>query len=261
MALSATATATSRQNIIDSLRMENVICISKTPHKKNIFYSVRPKSNIDDLVEELVSILQDLRTSMPRTIIFCRRYSECAHMYTLFQNALGVNFTEPAGAPNLVKYRLVDMYTKCTEPSIKEEIVTEFSKKDVRLRIVIGTIAFGMGLDCPDVRQILHWGMSHDIESYIQETGRSGRDGFMANAVLFYCRSDSRISSPQMVDYSNNTIHCRREILFCDFDDKNSIQKPCVPCLCCDVCKSTCKCENCAVSLDLISYAFTHSSV
>ena len=120
------------------------------------------------------------------------------------------------------EYRLVDMYTKCTETSTKEEIVTEFSKKDGRLRIVIGTIAFGMGLDCPDVRQILHWGMSHDIESYIQETGRSGRDGFMANGVLFYCSSDSRISSPLMVDYSNNTIRCRREILFCDFDDKKA---------------------------------------
>ena len=80
----------------------------------------------------------------------------------------------------------MDMYTKCMEASIKEDIVSEFSKEDGSLRIIIGTIAFGMGLDCPDVRQILHWGTSHDIESYIQETGRSGRDGYMANAVLFF---------------------------------------------------------------------------
>ena len=89
-------------------------------------------------------------------------------MYTLFQSILGANFTEPSGAPDLVKYRLVDMYTKCTEPSIKEEMVTEFAKEDGRLRIILGTIAFAMGLDCPDVRQIIHWGMSSDIESYIQ---------------------------------------------------------------------------------------------
>lgn len=56
----------------------------------------------------------------------------------------------------------------------------------VLLHIVIGTIAFGMGLDCPDVRQVLHWGASHDIELYIQETGRCGRDGYMANAVLLH---------------------------------------------------------------------------
>ena len=63
------------------------------------------------------------------------------------------------------------MYTKCTEGNIKEDIVSEFAKPNGKLRIVVGTIAFGMGLDCPDVRQILHWGASHDIESYIQETG------------------------------------------------------------------------------------------
>ena len=166
MALTATATMASRQKIIASLEMRDLVCILRTPHKKNIFYSVRPKTNIEEFVTELGSILQDLRTSMPRTIIFCRRYSECAHMYTLFQSILGANFTEPSGAPDLVKYRLVDMYTKCTEPSIKEEIVTEFAKEDGRLRIVLGTIAFGMGLDCPDVRQIIHWGMSSDIESY-----------------------------------------------------------------------------------------------
>ena len=76
----------------------------------------------------------------------------------------------------MVKYRLVDMFTKCTEPNIKEDIISEFSKPDG------ATIAFGMG---PDVRQILHWGASNDIESYIQETGRCGRDGFTSNAVVF----------------------------------------------------------------------------
>ena len=101
MALTATATASSRHKIIDSLRMKNPTYISKTPHKKNIFYSVRPKTNIEDLIEMLGSILRNLRTSMPRTIVFCRRYSECALMYTMFQNILGADFTEPSGAPNI----------------------------------------------------------------------------------------------------------------------------------------------------------------
>ena len=82
----------------------------------------------------------------PRTIIFCRRYSECATIYSFFD--LREEFTDPPNAPNLVKYRLVDMYSKCTEASVKEEIVTQFPKPDGKLRIVIATIAFGMGLDC-----------------------------------------------------------------------------------------------------------------
>ena len=110
-------------------------------------------------------------------------------MYCTLQKLLGNDFTEPPNAPNIVKYRLIDMYTKCTKTKIKEDIISAFSKPEGTLRITIGTIAFGMGLDCPDVRQIFHWGASNDIESYIQETGRSGRDGFTSNAVLFFFKS------------------------------------------------------------------------
>lgn len=58
-----------------------------------------------------------------------------------------------------------------------------------------------MGLDCPGVCPILHWGPSNDIKSYIQETGRCGRDGFTSNAVVFYFKTDERFLSPKMVDY------------------------------------------------------------
>lgn len=84
------------------------------------------------------------------------------------------------------------MYSECTEASIKEDVITEFSKPDGTLHVIIGTIAFGMGIDCPNVRQVLHWGASNDIESYIQETRRCGRDGFLSNAVLFYSKPDER---------------------------------------------------------------------
>ena len=168
--------------------------ISVSPHKKNIVYAVRPKPDIEEFVHTIVDCLRTLRDNMPRTIIFCRRYRECAHiMYQLFELLLGDEFTHPPKAPNLVRYRLVDMYTKCTEGNIKEDIVTEFSKPDGTLRVMIGTIAFGMGLDCPDVRQVFHWGPSNDIASYIQETGRCGRDGFCSNAVLFYSKADDRL--------------------------------------------------------------------
>ena len=89
---------------------------------------------------------------------------------------LGQHFTILASAPDLAKYRVVDMYTRCTETHVKETILKSFSAPDGNLRVVIGTIAFGMGLDCPDVQEVIHWGPSADIESCIQEIGRAGRD-------------------------------------------------------------------------------------
>ena len=246
--------------ILQSLRMMSPTTISVSPHNFFFIYTVHPKPTMEEFVICLVDCLKRLRTSMPRTIIFCRRYRECAQIYSIFEQSLQTAFTDPPNAPNLVKYRLVDMYTKCTEASIKEDIVAEFSKADGRLRIVIGTIAFGMGLDCPDVRQILHWGASYDIESYIQETGRCGRDGYTANAVLFYSKAEERITSPLMVEYCQNNKSCRRDMLFHDFDDSDTLEKPCSLCMCCDICALKCKCENCANSVCLLPYSFTHST-
>ena len=69
------------------------------------------------------------------------------------------------------------MYTACTHPAVKEQVVDEFCDACAKLRVVIATIVFGMGLDCPDVRRVIHWGPSEDIEMYLQETGRVGQNG------------------------------------------------------------------------------------
>ena len=58
--------------------------------------------------------------------------------------------------------------------------------------VVIATVSFGMGLDCPNVRRVFHWGASPDIELYIQETGRAGRDRLASKAILYNVRSTVR---------------------------------------------------------------------
>jgi len=64
------------------------------------------------------------------------------------------------------------MYTRCTEAEVKEGIIVRsFCDLHGKMRPVIATIAFGMGLDCHNVRQILHWGPASDIESFVRETG------------------------------------------------------------------------------------------
>ena len=67
--------------------------------------------------------------------------------------------------------RLVDMFHSCTESCIKEKIIEAFSTPSSPLRLVIATVAFGMGIDVPDIRSIVHFGSCEDTEAYVQAIG------------------------------------------------------------------------------------------
>ena len=82
--------------------------------------------------------------------------------------------------------------------------------------MVIATTAFSMGIDCRNIRKVIHFGTPGTIEEYIQETGRAGRDGQPAKACLFYGNPPKDVS-PQMNSYGANTAQCCRTQLFNKF--------------------------------------------
>ena len=192
MVMTATATTTTRDAIIRILELIDPAVIMASPDKPNITYTVCEKMSIECTFAPVLEKIRESRCRMPRIIIFCRRCEECAEIYLFFYSALRKEFTEPVGAPNLAMFRLVDMYTSVTRKPIKDSIIASFVKPDTPLRIVICTIAFGTGIDCLDVHQVIHWGPSSDIESYVQECGRAGRNGQMANALLYWKKGDFR---------------------------------------------------------------------
>lgn len=243
MALTATASLSTRRSVVKSLSMQKPVIIYLAPVRDNIKFIVANKpEGIPVAFKPLIDrLIQD--RYMGRTIIFCRTYEDVINIHQYFVRTLGEYYTEPKGSPNYVLNRVVEMYTHCTHPTVKEKILQQFTMKSC-LRIVIATIAFGMGIDCEDVRQVIHWGVPADAEMYVQESGRGGRDGLQSCAIILKSSRDlnGRYTSEQMIEYCVNESACRRTILYRDFPDcKFSVKG----CMCCDVCERSCMCGKC----------------
>ena len=136
------------------------------------------------------------------------------------------------------------MFASCVDEEVKSQIITSFTSDQYPLRLVVTTVAFGMGLDCPGVRQVIHLGAPDDTESYIQETGRGGRDGKPSLALLFVIKRTRQFCDKSMKNYLDNNIVCRKDILFEDIDNYRHLDLGSL-CLCCDICASDCKCGSC----------------
>ena len=93
--------------------------------------------------------------------------------------------------------------------------MASFKTPGSKLRIVIATIAFAMGVDCPDIRQVLHYGPPNLVEEYVQETGRTGRDGLPSKAILIY--KTGKYVGKEMVDYGQNSFICKEKIIISKF--------------------------------------------
>ena len=120
--------------------------------------------------------------------------------------------------------------------------------------MLVATVAFGVGVDAPNIHCSIHWGCSDSIDAYIQESGRCGRDGERSFACLYYSKrqlsrkrmDDGHIISEEMRIYYTNQLVCRRNLLMRAFEDNPHFEQPKPIHQCCDVCAHTCSCSNCA---------------
>lgn len=176
LALTATATKEVHLKVGVTLGMVRPVVVALSPCKKNLSYNIGAFTTISEMFKPLLDRLKKDRGAFPRTIVYCQSFNMCADIYIFLARGLGFQLTESVDAPNIPRFRLVDMYTSVTDQHQRDEIISLFTKPS-QLRVVIGTIAFGLGLDCPDVQQVIHVGLPEDIESYIQEQDVQGEMG------------------------------------------------------------------------------------
>ena len=121
---------------------------------------------------------------------------------------MGPYFNHPPGAhTSIVESRLVDMFFKGTDPVVKEKIVYNFTTSSC-LRILFCTDAFGMGIDCCDVKTMIHYSVPGDVETYVQQVGRAGRDGQQSYAILLHAKKFMGNCEFLIVNYIKNTRLC-----------------------------------------------------
>ncbi len=226
--------------------MQSSEIISVSPNRDNIIYSVleKPKEGAEVCLKNIVSTQKTEGTNMNIVLIFCRTYNNVIAIYQYFRKELGEYMTYPPGSPNFVVNRTVDVYSHCTHETVKNKIVSQFTQPS-QLRVVIATIAFGMGINCHDIRHVIHWGVPADVEMYVQESSRAGRDEKLACATILKNSADmdERFTTKEIIDYCiNKPSICRQKLLFQYFHEHVLSSNGCS---CCDICSSQYVCGKC----------------
>ncbi len=167
VALTATATPKVQHDIQKNLGMLNARVFKDTFNRPNLFYEIRPKTNV---TKQLVQFVK--QNEGKSGIVYCLSRKKVEEIAEL----LKIN-----GIKALPYHAGLDA-------SIRTEYQDKFLMEEVD--VMVATIAFGMGIDKPDVRYVIHYDMPKTLEGYYQETGRAGRDGKEGNCVVFYNYKD-----------------------------------------------------------------------
>ncbi|GMK55565.1 hypothetical protein CspeluHIS016_0206210 [Cutaneotrichosporon spelunceum] len=221
MALTATAAEKVQADIKNVLGIHNCVQIQQSFNRPNLYYEVRPKQK--KVMNEIASFIA-VQPPGASGIIYCSSREKCEVLASELRTSHGIQaWHYHAGM------------SKGDRRKVQE------GWQDHKFAVIVATIAFGMGIDKPDVRYVIHHSLPRSLEGYYQETGRAGRDGDPASCILFYSYGDSK-TVMQLIDrdqelnaqqrerqknalrevlrFCNNKTDCRRSQVLAFFNEE-----------------------------------------
>ena len=227
IALTATATPKVQHDIMKNLNILDATVFKSSFNRPNLYYEVRPKTeNVD---KEIIRFVKSMGGKSG--IIYCLSRKMVEELADI------LNVNDIKALP----------YHAGMDSAQRSENQDKFLKDDVP--VIVATIAFGMGIDKPDVRFVIHYDIPKSLEGYYQETGRAGRDGGEGRSITFYAKKDllklqkfmqvkpvaeqeiGKLLLAETAQYAESSV-CRRKTLLKYFGEEYTADN----CRCCDNC-------------------------
>ncbi|KDE05013.1 hypothetical protein, variant [Microbotryum lychnidis-dioicae p1A1 Lamole] len=202
IALTATANDRVKNDVMSNLRMQSPLVLTQSFNRKNLRYEVRPKGK--GVINDIATLIRT-NFSGKCGIIYCMSKKQCEDTAKTLRDRYQIGAQHyHAGMNKDDRLRIQEGWQQ-----------NEF-------HVICATIAFGMGIDKPDVRYVIHYSLSQSLEAYYQETGRAGRDGVTSTCILFFAYGDTKLIN-RLIDEGegtveqkeNNRANVRRVVQYC----------------------------------------------